>query len=159
MDLQNNLESFGTGIIFVAAVVTALGLLFTKVRKGLRAVRLKFAEQISDVVFGHPSFIHMDTKVDALKDEISLNREVAEAAKGQVEEVKSEVMEVRRELTLNGGASIKDKVNATHDTVSELSLRLGNVEQQLETAVVDSVEKAQKGGRRKDDPPHGEFGP
>lgn len=162
MDFQNNLESLGTGVIFVAAVVTALGLLFTKVRKGLRAVRLKFAEQISDVVFKHPSFVHMDTKVDALKDEISLNREVAEAAKSQVEEVKSEVMEVRRELTLNGGTSLKDKVNATHSTVSELSLRLGNVEQQLETAVVDSTEKAQKGGRRKDDPPHGdggEFGP
>lgn len=150
MDLH--LEGIGTAIIFTGAVVTALGLLFTKTRKAFRALRLKFAEQISDVVFGHPSFLHLDSKVDLLKDEISRNREMAESARTQVSDIK-------RELTLNGGESIKDKVNSTHATVSELSLRLGNVEQQLETAVVDSTEKAQKGGRRKGDPPHGEFGP
>lgn len=159
VNIQNRLEAIGAGIIFTAAVLAALGVMFTKTRNGLRVVRLKFAEQISDVVFSHPSFLHIDTKVDDLKDEIALSRRVAQEAKEQVAEVKNEVVEVNRELTLNGGASIKDKVNATHDTVSELSLRLGNVEQQLETAVVDSVEKAQKGGRRKDDPPHGEFGP
>lgn len=159
MDIQGTFEAVGAGIIFIAAVVTALGLLFTKVRKGLRAVRLKFAEQISDVVFSHPSFKHIDTKVDVLKDEVALNREVVEVARNQVGEVKSQVEEVKKELSFNGGESIKDKVNATHDTVSELSLRLGNVEQQLETAVVESSEKAQKGGRRKGDPPHGEFGP
>lgn len=159
MDIQDHFEGIGAGIIFTAAVLAALGVLFTKVRNGLRAVKLKFAEQISDVVFGHPSFQNIDTKVDELKSEVYLSRQVAEAAKNQVEDVKTEVVEVKRELTLNGGESIKDKVNATHKTVGELSLRLGNVEQQLETAVVDSIQKAQKGGRRKDDPPHGEFGP
>lgn len=151
MDLRGNLEDIGAIIIFVAAVVTALGLLFTKTRAGLRAVRLKFAEQISDVVFSHPSFLHMDTKVDELKREVGKNREVAE-------EARQEVKAVKRELTLNGGESIKDKVNATYNTVGELSLRLGNVEQQLEVQAVDSVE-TKEGGRRKDDPPHGEFGP
>lgn len=160
MNVQERLEAVGAGIIFIAAVLAALGVIFTKSRNGLRAARLKLAEQISDVVFEHPSFKHIDIKVDYLKTEIALNRKVAQEAKDQVSEVKVEVGEVRRELTLNGGASIKDKVNATHKTVSELSLRLGNVEQQLETAVVESVEKAQRGGRLY--PPSGdggEFGP
>jgi len=123
MDIQNHLEGLGASVIFIATVVAALGILLTKARKGLRAVRLKFAEQISDVVFSHPSFIHIDKKVDKFQDE----------------------------LTLNGGESIKDKVNATHRTVKELSLRLGNVEQQLENTAVDSVDKAKEGGRRKGD--------
>jgi uncharacterized protein YydD (DUF2326 family) len=152
MDLRGNIEDIGALVIFAAAVVTALGLLFTKTRAGLRAVRLKFAEQISDVVFSHPSFLHIDTKVDQLKHEIGKNQEVAE-------EARQEVRAVKQELTLNGGESIKDKVNATYETVGQLSIRLGNVEQQLETAVVDSADKAKEGGRRKGDPPHGEFGP
>lgn len=160
MDIQNNLEAVGTGTIFVAAVMTALGLMFNKARKGLRTVRLKFAEQISDVVFRHPSFLHIDTKVDELKHEVGKNRKMAEQAK-------HEVIEVRRELTLNGGASIKDKVNSTHEAVSGLSQRLGNVEQQLKVQAIDSVKKAQEGGRRHGDhphnepdvAPHGDFGP
>lgn len=139
MDFQGNLETIGTSIVLMAAVVTALGVLVKKARDGVRAIRLKFAEQISDVVFSHPSFEAIDSKVDNLKGDLVANREA--------------VAKVKEELTLNGGESIKDKVNATHNTVSELSLRLRNVEQQLEAAVVDTVEKAQRGGRRKDDPP------
>lgn len=145
MSVQNNLEAVGTGIIFTAAVLAALGVLFTKVRNVLRAFRMKFAEQISDVVFGHPSFKNIDRKVDDLGIEVVRNRDA--------------VITVQQELVVNGGESVKDKVNATHKAVSELSLRLGNVEQQLENTAVDSVGKAKEGGRRKGDPPHdgGEF--
>lgn len=145
MPLQDNVEAVGTGIIFTAAVLAALGVLFTKMRNTLRAFKVKFAEQISDVVFGHPSFITIDKKVDNLGAEVVRNHDA--------------VVTVQRELVVNGGESVKDKVNATHRAVGELNIRLGNVEQQLENTAVDSVVKAKEGGRRKGDPPHGEFGP
>lgn len=134
VDLVDHAQSIGAAIIFIAAVLTALGVVYKKIKSGLHALRQRFAEQISDVVFEHPSFRRIEENSDAMMEKVGV---------------------VERELTYNGGSSIKDKVDATNDIVSSLSMRLGNVEQQVENLIINDKE----GDRESDHPPVSEFGP
>ena len=134
-NIVDHAQGIGATIIFVAAVLTALGVVYKKIKGGLRAFRQRFAEQISDVVFEHPSFRRIEENSDAMMEKVA-------------------VME--RELTYNGGSSIKDKVDATNDIVSSLSMRMGNVEQQVENLITND----KKGDRDNPDHPSvSEFGP
>lgn len=134
-NIVDHAQGIGATIIFVAAVLTALGVVYKKIKGGLRALRQRFAEQISDVVFEHPSFRRIEENSDAMMEKVA-------------------VME--RELTYNGGSSIKDKVDATNDIVSSLSMRMGNVEQQVENLIIND----KKGDRdNPGHPPVSEFGP
>lgn len=135
VDVVSNVQDIGAGVIFTAAVLTALGVLYKKTKNGFHVLRQKFAEQISDVVFEHPSFKKIEENSDTMMDKVAL---------------------MEKELTFNGGSSIKDKVEATNATVNDLSVRMGNVEQQVENYITND-----KRADREDQPsyPHGEFGP
>lgn len=135
VDIVDHAQSVGAGIIFLAAVLTAIGVVVKKTHNGFRALRQRFAEQISDVVFEHPSFKKIEDNSTAMMEKVA-------------------VME--KELTYNGGSSIKDKVDATNNIVSSLSMRMGNVEKQVENLIVDD----KKGDRGNPDHPSvSEFGP
>ena len=148
VDIVDNATDIAAVVVSVAAVLTALGVIYKKTKDASKLVRLKFAEQIGDVVFDHPSFKHIYDDVNVLRSEVAV---------------------INREVTLNGGSSLKDKVNQLAEGAAGFSVRLGNVEQQVEQMLLmkqeekrerDLARNAKEGDRgNPDHPPVSEFGP
>lgn len=124
--MVENSRNFATFVVSVAAVLTALGVIYKKSKESARVLRSKLAHEISDVVFDHPSFKRIYGDVYALREQVDY---------------------VTLEVKPNGGSSIKDQVGAIRKDAGEFSIRLGNVEKQVERLLLIREHEQQEGRR------------
>lgn len=108
-------------IILIGALIGALGLIFQRVGRVVKAIRTRtrtrFAEEVSEII---------------LSDSVELVRQVDD---------------IRHQLKGNDGSTLNDKIEETHQAVTNvetkvdlMDVRLENIEQQLEVQIIDDDE-------------------